>query len=635
MYLSVIGKIILFLKVFSTVILYFYIPGFFLDKKFLKDKLSIFESLGLRITLGLASFTPLAIAGYFLNLTIGNINIMWIVIVLMCLIYTITSNDCSIELKRPSFDLNDWYPWLLLITLFFVFINMQSLAENTSEFTGDYWYHIAQTTFFIDTKIQNIYPFFKEPITNSIYPFNAYYIVYGLIIRVTGQNTLFVWEILRLVIIIIMTSNFFLLFKKLTQDYQLSLIAICFFWLCYLYIPNNLWMIWEVNFPRFASMYIFLPAIIYNILLYLENFDKKILTIGILLSTAIQSWHIANIEFISLLLFGLLTGFLLFLQFQNAKKIVIYMIIVLVGPVLLVLMSFPLVNKISNWYSMNNPAYVAEYGNMFYKIGDSLYILKLSRIAGNPWNILGLLILPASIIFFKKKNIIISSYLSGLYILPLLIVFNPLILLILWKIGFPPFTTERYVWIQPVAEGVGLFMGWIILNKLLINRKYLGQIIIILLIFMLFSNKIAPVKNRKLLANVYSDVKFETSKEFLDFCSYFSLNVPVSSMVFTDSVTSCMLPALRGIHVVTTYKRWAQIVTKDIPAINDDMQMFFNKAATSKERAKIVSRYNTDFIVINRMWNQKLDKISTVEESSVEGFELVYDSPLYIVLKKI
>lgn len=611
------------------------LPGLIIQRLFLRGKNSICEDLGLSFAIGAGIFVPFSFACYCFQLTLSTAIAAYIIFLLaLVIVFKFVLKRQFFSLSQDRFGRYDLAFFAFFLILAFLLRNLYYLSEVN--IGSDYWYHLAQIRYLVDTGVaKNVFPFFEQEIPQWLYPYNSYYLLSATVAKVTRTDVLRLWIAMRFLLTFVFLSCTLFFFRILLKDKQKTILAMLLFILPFLYFfmvsgIGGLTVIRNICYPKVGSLWIFLPAISICLLLYVTGKEGLgSIIVAAVICIAFQNWHVVNIMFIAIIVSAWFIGFLANRQFQYLKKLTFFAIAVMIVPLILFYFAdYRLIHEARAAYNFDssylNPSFygaapILDYIPNVGYITKSSYFFDFGTGKTLLWMKIAAFVLPFSVLCATRKKIV-NSFLLGFTVLPFLLAYNPWIVTIMVEHG-APFLVRRFLFVLPVAYAFVFTVFHIFELEFLklsdSTSRYIYRSGIVVATALIFCFPfLAPSQHRKMFNPAPINHLYELKNEMQE-------HVPLGSMVLADYELSQTLGALRQVKVVTSSKHIFVNTTSNHLEKAEDLKICFSKESNPEQRAQIAEKYEAKFIVVRRLRDPDIQFL---------GYRSIYQNKLFELL---
>jgi len=607
------------------------LPGLLVQRLTMRAETSPAEEIGLSFALGSGIFVPFALLSYFLESGLDTLMCVYVgfVVVLLAAWFLIARKRPFVRTQGPSWA----YDGIFLIFMLIVICLFGNLAPVNAGLSSDYWYHLAQVRYLVDSSvIRNAFPFLHADIPQWMYPYNSYYLLLALASKATHTDVIRMWPAMRLVLTCVLFSCSLLFFRVLLHDRQKALLAALFFILPFLYLRmvsgiGGLTAIQNICYPKVGSLWIFLPAISACLVLFLrgETGFSGLVSAGII-ALAFQNWHVVNVMFILIIFSAWFFGLAVTAQWQCLKRLVIFGICVSILPIVLFyFLNYTLIESVKTAFSFDSQYLSPDwYGAtpILEDLPNGLHITKASYFftfgnkAIQPWMVMAFFFLPLSVILSGKSRMA-RAYLAGFSLLPVFLAYNPFTVYVMVHYG-APFLVRRFLFILPVAQSfalVSLDLYQRCMEKLGQGvRKSLSYAVLLLLAAAVIGFPyLGPSENRAMLNPAPPRSLWELKGNM-------DAHVPIGATVLSDAATSQILSGLRWVRIVTSSKHFMVAMAPHHDERVNDLALFFSNRSTPVQRAAIAGKYRAGYVIARKR---------VADGIGIEGFTREYSGREY------
>lgn len=408
----------------------------------------------------------------------------------------------------------------------------------------------------------------------------------------------------------------------------------------------------ELNAPYGLSRYIFIPVGYFFLFRYLRFKEKKAVFITSFLSLTIASIHLF---YYVLFLFSVVFFWIFYLLFKHVDKkgvkaisAQLFWILVITLPYLylryLPILSYGMTNPFDTDITVINSTEEGYLNGCAVFLTPSLFYINPKFVFQKIyiiWHehtylpIIALLFTPLLHYYHKKKYDWAIFLLSGLIMVPFLML-NPFLVPLLHKFISVEYTA-RTSDILPTFLILGIGIGSIVLStakfiqRIEINRRILtfatGGLIILTFIF--HKGEIKNLIHRAILSKSSKDIL--SYPEAFDFLSK---NVPETSVVLSDELTSTnLLPYIKG-YVVPYHPGWAGVLDGDALQRVEDVKRTLDSLMDIGMVIFNLRKYNVDYILLDLKKEKEFYKRTAIKfKKYKEIFSQIYSSEQFVVFK--
>jgi len=630
---TLLGKCFDLTKVTLFLIGFIGLPGLIAKRFLFRTKTFICEDLGLAFTLGTGIFVPFSFFCYFFELNLFNAVVGYTFVILVLLvIFRFVFKSRFLCLAPNKIEAYDLVFFGLLLILVYLFRHLYHIGDGTG---ADYWYHLSQIRYLVDTGVvKNVFPFFEEEIPQWLYPYSSYYLLLAAVAKCTQTDVLRVWVAMRFVLTFVFLSCALLFFRIMLENKWRAMLATALFILPFLYLPmvsgiGGLTAIRNICYPKVGSLWIFLPAISICLLLYINKKEGPYAIVaGSIICLAFQNWHVVNAMFVVVIGIAWLVGFVARKQFQYIKKLILFALLISVIPLIwFYFVDYRLIQLVKTLYNFDSNYLSPNYYGavpILEQVPGGGYITKASYFFtfGQPkilaWMVASFFILPFSIWFFDK-NKVANSFLLGFTLLGLFLAYNPLTVTAMVKFG-APFLVRRFLFILPTAYafafvGIGIFDWFEYKASSVPSQRRLKIAFSVVIGMILCFPFITPcISDNKAM---FDQMKASNLYELKD---KMKKHIPIGSKVLSDINMSRTLGALRWVTIVTASKHMIVAMSHDYQEKAQDIKEFFSKECSAVQRAEIARKYGTNYIIARR---------SVIKDIQIQSYVRVFFNDKY------
>jgi hypothetical protein len=619
-------------KIIIFIVAFIELPGLIIQRLYLHSKTFISEDLGLAFTIGAGVFVFFSFICYCFQLTLSFAIAAYAVFIVSLFIFF--KFVYKRQLLQHRFDIYDLAFFVLFLLLAFLLRNLYCLEDGNTG--SDYWYHLAQIRYLVDTNVaKNVFPFFEKEIPQWLYPYNSFYLLFAIIAKATRTDVLRVWIAMRFVLTFVFLSCTLSFLRILLEDKQKTILAMILFILPFLYFPmesgiGGLTAMRYICYPKVGSLFIFLPAISTCLLFFVTGKEGLgAIIVATVICIAFQNWHVVNIMFVAIIVSAWFVGFGLKRQFQYLNKLTIFAIsVVIVTLILFYFADYRVIHEAKTLYNFNSnylsPSFygatpILDHIPHIGYITKSSYFFDFGKTKVLLWMIVGAFVLPFSIICYTK-NLVVNSFLLGFTLLPLFLAYNPLPVTIMVKYG-APFLVRRFLFVLPIAYAF-VFTVFHIFDLVFLKlsarasrHKYIIAILTTTVLILCFP-VLTPSRNTRMLNPAPITCMYGLKNEMQE-------HVPLDSMVLADNEMSRTLGALRQVKVVTGSKHIFSAMSPNHEERMEDLKFCFSKESNPSQRAEIARKYGANYIVVQRSKELQVE---------FKGYKRIYQNRLFELL---
>lgn len=440
-----------------------------------------------------------------------------------------------------------------------------------------------------------VFPFYSL-IGSPIIPdhtYDAYYVLLALFQKQSGIALDVIWHYLSPIFLLFVPLVYYYLFRMFTDDRKLAQVFLVFFFVCTVLLPDlmNATLVDALVYPNRIYFFVLLPIMLGLAIDYLKNRNRKSFILSILCLNTFFFIHQSGYLFTLLLLGG---AFLLNFLCRNWRGL-FRSYVVLLGT--LVITSIPLlILKLS--YNLNfiqkasDTVWKAHYRFTIYN--ENMYAFPIDRYG--KW---GMVLAPLIMlyIFFKerkkgKQHMPMNQLLTASIVIPLFIVFNPLVVPSLGKlISYPAIGRMLRLPMYYSIFGYGLYYLFTNTRLTKFSNVLSGQIKLLLKTGLILTIVLLQLSGRSVVHSV------PTIAEVVE-------RIPEGSLVYSDKLTCTDMAELKRIVVPLIQFNGAT----DLVPIDEEKKealFFFSGDVNENYIRKIIQKYSVDYIVLKKSEQSK------------------------------
>lgn len=520
------------------------------------------------------------------------------------LVYKIDLKNFIIVVKKNKLEL-----FCLLIV--FVQVLFLSFTVNFQSHGADQWSITSFVRSIIDDQyISNNTSFYG--LTQSAYPSNSF-VLFASVVKKLNMNIsiVHIWNSFSAFFIIIFLLMLFNVTQYFTKSLKLTYISILFLFTIFLYFPQSFYnLFYQYSaYPKLFSAFIFLPIIIY--IFFSNHLNNRRVSIFLVFYFI----AIANQSILNLILLGILTISFIILKFLE-KKNYFFLFGVYILSVLFVYVIFK-----DFYYSPSGviSTYTTklEQNSILKKFFNFIYIYDPIKFYENYLiNYVILIILGIFAYSIKKKyktnHQDFFRYFFIIYIISLLIIFNPLAIYIL-NLIIPIYFLERinYILLSPLI--------FLILFSVLIKRKYFKYLLIITIILNLHY--------------LFKNYKLDNYSDHLFFEKFLNDKIEVNNFIITDKYTALKLLSFKKSKILITNEDFLKVATP--PEFFEYYEKIYSYSGEiiTQNLYENLKKIKGDYLIVNRQTTKNFSESNTVFNKRSLVFQnknyLIYDIKNY------
>jgi hypothetical protein len=625
------------ITVLMAAILVGFLPGFFLYALIFKEKKKIFyEAIPLSLCFSFIILLFPTFLGFYFALSINFVLYFFlgefcvVLFIFLCVHKKSFKDFLNFKTKKISFKDNKY----LKILLVFLFLVLIRAVLTPGLQAGDMLRHVSEVRKIIEMPTISFgSSFIKESQGSANYGYNVLYIFMALVAKISFVDVVGVFLFIPIFFSVFLLLTYFYFSKVIFNNEKIAFYSTCIFFIWEVVLnysityPTiaNFWY-WSAIVPATIARNIIILMVIAFAFKYGKSGEKRYLYLLPFLSLVVAFLHV-HYFLVLVTLFALILFFVTIFRFHD--KLLIKRTIISFLAVFIPALPYS-VFIISRLYPVLNPLYQTFLvsGNRPIKMIAGFPIVDpFKTVYFNFARCLGFLLMPFLIFYVRKR--IFAVYLLALFLGPLLIVFNPLLLRFLQPFNPALDRVMRLNEFLPYGEVIGLFL-FLFINKfgkklkegiLKHSRREIISVIvltsIIILTFCYKSINIAYVNSSTKAWEIKENSYLWEDKSLRNFVRGV---MPPGSVVLMDNIMSAVWTYYFPHYVVSL--NWG--MDSYIPT-NFDQRERYNEVEEYLAKNKLdswcfdfLNKYEVDYILIDKRINNNDILMGKIKEKPFE-----------------